>query len=132
MLTPDLTFITIDSIEEATPFIERMPYVPLINSVDYISRFMNKRNFKALQSGQVTLGQLEISVIEENSIVIRRDFREWIEDVKDLDVEIPFQLVEWLNQLKEFISEDELYEWCFKIFQNAIKIKENDLIGVGV
>lgn len=132
MLTPDVTFITIDSIEEATTFIERMPNIPLINSVDYISRFMNKRNFKALQSGQLTLGQLEISVIEENPIVIRRDFREWIEDVKDLDVEIPHQLVEWLNQLKEFVSEDELYEWCYIIFQNSIKIKQKDLIGAGV
>ncbi|WP_411738908.1 hypothetical protein [Peribacillus sp. S4] len=130
---PDLTIITIDSLDEALPFIEKMPYAPLINSMDYMSRFMNRRNFRALQSGQLMLEQIEGSVVEEDSISIRREFREWIEDYKDRDVEIPYQLVEWLNQLSSFVSDDEIFEWCYTVFKNAINIRQNDdVVGVEV
>lgn len=129
MILPDLTIITIDSLEEALPFIEKMPYAPLINSIDYMSRFMNKRNFKALQAGQLMLEQVEEFIIEEESLAIRREFREWIEDFKDLDVEIPYQLVEWLHQLNAFVSDKKLlFKWCYTIFRKAIK--QCDAVGV--
>ena len=130
MLMPDITFITIDSIEEALPFLEKMPYVPHINSMDYLSRFLYRRN-KSLQAGQLMLEQIEESIIEENSLSIRREFREWIEDFKDQDVEVPYQLVEWLHQLNAFgFDKKILFEWCFNVFQKAIK--QCATVGVGV
>jgi hypothetical protein len=132
IIMPDLSFITIDSLDEAQPFIDKMPYAPLINSMDYMSRFMNRRNFRSLQPGQLMLAKIEASAVEEDSVSIRREFREWIEDYKSHDVEIPYQLVEWLNQLSSFVSDDELFGWCYKVFKNAFKLHQNDIVGVNV
>lgn len=125
-LLPELILITIDSIEESAPFINRMLYKPLINSEDYMSRFINKRNIKTIQTGQITLSKVEMAMIEEDSVSIRREFREWIEDNKDLDVEIPYQLLEWLNQISKFVNDVEFFEWSYKMFRNSIDIKKNN------
>lgn len=129
-IIPDLTIISIDSLNEALTFIEKMSYVPIINSMDYISRFMNRRNFMSLQSGQLMLEQIEAHIVEQEQLSIRRDFREWIEDYKELDVEVPYQLVEWLNQINIFIPDEELFEWGYTIFNKAFKIKEEVTVGV--
>ncbi|MEK3726608.1 hypothetical protein [Lysinibacillus sp. FSL W8-0953] len=125
-LFPDLILITIDSIEEGEHFIDKMLYKPLINSGDYMSRFINKRSIKTIQSGQITLEKVEMALIEEYSVSIRREFREWIEDSKDLDVEIPYQLLEWLNQISELVNDAEFFEWSYKIFRNSISTKKKD------
>ncbi|MGE6755529.1 hypothetical protein ACQKFO_19110 [Rossellomorea sp. NPDC071047] len=118
---PNLTIISIDSLEEGLPFIKNMPYAPLINSKDYVSCFVNKTNFKALQSGQIKLEYLEQNVTNQNTLSIRREFREWIEDYKGKDSEVPYQIVEWLNQLNTLTSKNELFEWSYRIFGGALK-----------
>lgn len=131
-LIPDLTIISIDSLDEALPFIEKIPYAPTINSRDFIFRFLNRKNFKSLQSGQLKLNSLNEHIVDQEQLNIRREFREWIEDHQDLDVEIPYQLVEWLNQIKAFVSEKELFQWSYKVFENVIKVNENEEVGVKI
>ncbi|MBH0166754.1 hypothetical protein IHV12_17675 [Fictibacillus sp. 7GRE50] len=130
LIIPDLVFITIDSIEEANALIEKMPHAPIINSMDYMSRFMTRHNFNSLQPGQLMLEKVNESVVVENSISIRRDFREWIEDNEGIDVNVPNQLIGWLNYLQFFISEEELFEWCYKVFKNSLKLNQNNEVGV--
>lgn len=126
---PNLTIISIDSLDEALPFIERMPYIPLIKSTDFLTCF-NRRKVKSIQFGQLELRLIDEHAIEQNQVAIRRNFREWIEDNKDLESKIPYPLDDWLNQLNEFITEEKLFEWCFSIFQKSIKIIEKEKVGV--
>lgn len=129
---PNLIIITIDSLEEAETFIEKMLYKPLINSNDYMKRSMNKQNIKLIQPGQMVLEVANELALEEYSIGIRRDFREWIEDTFDEDLKVSYQLVEWLNQLGTFLDKDVLFQETYKIFANSIKLNGKSKHEVGV
>ena len=109
-----------------------MPHVPLIKASDYMNRFINRRHFNMVQPGQLKLEELEDSISQIESVSIRRQFKEWIEDVEGIDAEIPHQLVDWLNKIGEFVSNDDLFEWCYSIFKYAIKIKDQEALGVEV
>lgn len=131
-LVPNLTIITIDSLEDANSFINKMLYKPLINSTDFMSRFINKRTIKSIHSGQMQLETIENMAIEDYSVSVRRDFRQWIEDNKDFDKVIPYQLVEWLNQIGSFVEDEVLYEASYTLFENSIPTNDKNAHGVGV
>lgn len=132
MLSPNLIMITIDSIDEANTFVSKMLYRPLINSNDYISRFINKRNIKNIRPCQMQIETIKNATLDDFSVTVRRDFREWIEDNQDVDVEIPYQLIEWLNQLSEFVEKDIIYEASYKMFAKALVLKDKRKHEVGV
>lgn len=115
----DLILIAIDSLEEANTFMEKMLYKPLINSKDYIKRNVNKRTIKSIHPSQVNIKAIENTALEDYSVNIRRDFREWVEDNINIDITIPYQLVEWLNQLGAFLEEDVLFKESYKVFENS-------------
>ena len=126
----NLILITIDSFEEANLFIEKMLDKPIINSADYMSHFINKRNIRTIQPSQMKLETLEVDSLDEYSTAVRRYFREWIEDNRDMDIKIPYGLVEWINQLGEFIEED-LYETIYNLFNHLLVSKDYKQNDVG-
>ena len=131
-LVPNLTIITVDCLDDARVFIDKMLYKPLINSNNYISRFTNKHTIKSLQSGQMALESIESLALEDYALYVRRGFRQWIEDTQDLDKTIPYQLVEWLNLLGAFVEDEVLYEASYIMFENSIQNNDKNEYEVGV
>lgn len=131
-LSPNLMIITIDSLEDAGTFIEKVLYKPLINSNDYMTRNINKQTIKLIQPGQIQLEVVGNTALEDYPIGIRRDFREWIEDNIDDDIKVPYQLVEWLNQLGTFLERKVLFQEGYKLFANSITLNGKSKHEVGV
>ncbi|MDN4607169.1 hypothetical protein [Sporosarcina highlanderae] len=130
-LVPNLTIITMDSIEEATAFVEKIPYSPLIDAADYMKKSINLQSLKSIIDGQMNLSPISNSVTEDSSLGIRRKFREWIENEKDEEVEISKYVMAWLHQFSSFIdSEEQLFEWSYKVFKQSLGLSGNTGVKV--
>lgn len=123
---PDLTIVTLSTLDEAEEFINKMSGSPLIAANDYIKSTMTPYKLKNLQASSLLLSALEDCEIKEETRVLRKRFKEWVEDELDLDIDIPIEITSWLNQLNIFSEEEnEMYDWVYKIFRNSFKsIKE--------
>ncbi len=130
-LIPNLTIITLESLAEAMAFVKKMPNSPLIDSAMYMKRSVHRQSFKALTAGQLDLRSLGDAITDDTSFAIRRQFREWIEDTKDVEVEIPIAFVTWLQQLSSFLEmEEQLFEWVYKVFKQSIQLSEDSGVEV--
>jgi hypothetical protein len=119
---PDLTIITISTLNEAKEFIDKMPSSPLISADDYIKSSITPYKKKNLQASSLLLSALEDYDIKEESRVLRKRFKEWVDDELDYDIEIPIELTSWLNQFNMFSKEEnEIYEWVYEVFKNTCK-----------
>lgn len=130
-LIPNLTIITLDSLIEATAFVEKLPYCPLIDASMYMTRAVHRQSFKSLTVGQLALQPLFNTINNENSFAVRRQFREWIEYTQDIEIEIPTAIVIWLHQINIFLDDEEkLFEWCYKIFKQSFKPSDETVVEV--
>lgn len=124
--TPDLTIVTLSTLDEAEGFIDKMPGSPLIAANDYIKSAMSPYKIRNLQASSLLLSALGDCEVKEEKRVLKKRFREWIEDEHGLELEIPIEITSWLNQLTIFSEEDnELYDWIYKVFgTSCIPVKE--------
>lgn len=119
-ITPNLTIITLSTLDEAREFIGKMSSSPLIAAGDYIKSTITPYKLRNLQASSLLLNALEECEIKEESRVLRKRFREWVEDEHGFDIEIPIELTSWLNQLTIFFEEEnELYDWIYKVFRTS-------------
>lgn len=116
---PDLTIITLSTIEEAKEFIDRIPNSPLIAANKYMKSAVTPFKLRKLYPSSLELNVLEECYVKEESSVQRRRFIEWIEDEYDLDLKVPLELMSWLNQLTVFNEdENEMFEWIYENFKH--------------
>lgn len=124
---PDLTIITLSTVEEAQEFIDRIPNSPLIEANKYMKSAVTPFKLRRLYPSSLDLNVLEECYVEEESSVHRRRFIEWIEDEHDLELKVPVELTSWFNQLMEFTEdENEMFEWVYENFKHLCIEKVED------
>lgn len=124
-LMPSLIIISIDDLEDAKSFVEKMPKSPLINADDYFNRYLTAEEVRKISSGQMKINNFEDST-DLDSLSIKNKFMSWVSENEEIEVNPKRSnaLIPWLNYMDMLVSKESLFEWIYKVFMNVIEKEE--------
>lgn len=128
--TPNLFLLTIHDPKEASDFLQKIQYLPIIDADKFIKRNIVKNTFK-----QIVPGQLSLSLIDEINTDVGKELAEkleyWLIQEKDLEIELSGQLGEWLGYVAYVDCEDDdkLFEWLFILFEQYFQTLQTKVMS---
>lgn len=124
-LLPNLIIISIEDIEDAKTFTEKMPKSPLINADNYFNRYLSLEEVQQILPGQMKINSFKGST-DLNTIALKNKFISWLNENEEVEVNNNKvnAIILWLNYMNMLVTGENLFEWTYEIFKSVITLEE--------
>ena len=124
-LIPNLIIISIEDIDEAKEFRERMPKSPLISADNYYNRYLSLEEVQQILPGQMKINSFEDGT-DLNTIALKNKFVSWLNENEEVEINAKKVnvLILWLNYMDMLVGKETLFEWIYEIFKSVITLNE--------
>lgn len=124
-LIPNLIIISIEHLDEAKEFREKMPKSPLISADNYFNRYLSLEEVQQILPGQMKINSFE-DFTDLNTIALKNKFVSWLNENEEVEINAKKvnALILWLNYMDMLVNKETLFEWIYEIFQSVITLNE--------